>query len=73
MDLGVDDSLWCSVMLRNSKKLLIGIVYYSSSSIDVNDGRLISSIKSINESNSYIQGLLVRDFCLILRASLSKI
>jgi len=44
MDFGVDDSLWCSVTLRDNKHLLIGIVYRSPSSSDVNNSRLLSAI-----------------------------
>ena len=63
MDLGVDDSLWCSVTLKNNEHLLIGIVYRSpSSSDDDNNGRLLSAIRSINDLNNFSQVLLIGDF-----------
>ena len=61
MDLHVDDSLWCSLKLRGNELLLVGIVYHSPSSSDVNNCRLLSSIRSINELN-FSQVLLIGDF-----------
>ena len=61
MDLHVDDSLWCSVKLRGNERLLVGIVYRSPSSSDVNNCRLLSAIRSINELN-FSQVLLIGDF-----------
>ena len=62
MDFGVDDALWCSVVLRDKEQLLIGIVYRSPSSSDDNNGRLLSAIKSINNFNHFSQVLLIGDF-----------
>ena len=61
MDLHVDDSLWCSLKLRGNEQLLVRIVYHSPSSSDVNNCRLLSSIRSINELN-FSQVLLIGDF-----------
>jgi len=46
MDHDVDDSLWCSVILRDSDQLLIGIVYHSPSSSDINNSSSLFAIKS---------------------------
>ena len=62
MSYDVDDSLWCSVTLRNSQQLLIGIVYRSPSSSDTNNSRLLSAIRGINELKQFSQVLLMGDF-----------
>ena len=51
MDLHVDDSLRCSVKFRGNEQLLVGIGYRSPSSSNVNNCRLLSAIRSINELN----------------------
>ena len=63
MDFNVDDSLLCTVILKDDERLLIGIVYCSPFSSEENNSRLLSAIQSINSFGvSYMHVLLIGDF-----------
>jgi len=63
MDLGIDDSLWCSVILRDNESSTSNLCCYYSPSSSNDNGRLLSVIGSINNFiTSYIQVLLIGDF-----------
>jgi len=61
MDFNIDDSLWCTVTLKDNEQLLIGVVYRSPSSSEDNNSRLLSAIRSIDEF-SVPHVLLTGDF-----------
>ena len=58
---GVDNSIWCTIPLSNTDKLLVGVVYRAPSSPHDNNQRLLTIINNLNNINvSHI--LLMGDF-----------
>ena len=58
----VEDSVWCSLSLQNSDSLLIGLVYRSPNSTDVNNDKLLHLLQDLPHSHPYTHLLLMGDF-----------
>jgi len=56
------DSVWCTVTLRGSEKMLIGVVYRSPSSNSENDSKLNIAISNIDDFQECSDLLIMGDF-----------
>ena len=60
-DVGFDNSLWYTIPLSNNDKLLVGVLWAPSSSID-NNQRLLSIMSNLHETVSFSHLLIMGDF-----------
>ena len=59
--LDIKDSVWCTATLRDKTKMLIGVIYRSSSSNSENDAKLITTINNIEDYHDCADLLLMGD------------
>ena len=57
-----DESLWCLISLPANNTLLVGLVYRSPSSTELNSSKLLDIIHTISLQQSFNQLLLIGDF-----------
>ena len=56
------NSIWCTIPLSNSDKLLVGVVYRFPSSSQDNDKKLLSIISEVHECVDFSHLLIMGDF-----------
>ena len=61
-NIGVEDSIWCALSLHNCDRILIGLVYRSPNSSDVNNDKLLHLLQDLPALYPHTHLLLMGDF-----------
>ena len=61
-NIGVEDSVWCALSLRDSDRMLIGLVYRSPNSSDANNDKLLHLLQDLPRIYPHTHLLLMGDF-----------